>query len=356
MAKTLGLAALCILGLGPGSEAQATLWRLSGPEGFKAGTLESLRLSPMGLELKPGARRGSFTSPIQETEPFSEAVVSWNADAPEGAGLRVEARVKVNGEWTGWAALFRWSQAAAQSLNPPPQGALRVAVDTLKIIGAKAQAFQVKLRFEAKEGGKTPTLHGITVAYYSPDSRAPFAAAPSPAWGKLLEIPRRSQGEEAADIRRRICSPTSLSMLLEHYGVRRPTAEVAARVYDSGSDLYGNWPFNTAYAAASDRSRIADAYVGRFSSLEELEKEILAGRPVVISHLWKEGELSNAPMPSTAGHLIVIVGFTPQGDVAANDPAGYPRSEVRRVYSRREIYRTWLVNGKGIVYLVAPRQ
>ena len=45
-----------------------------------------------------------------------------------------------------------------------------------------------------------------------------------------------------------ICSPTSLSMVLNYYGYSDSASLVAGKVYDKGSNIYGNWSFNSSYA------------------------------------------------------------------------------------------------------------
>jgi len=139
-------------------------------------------------------------------------------------------------------------------------------------------------------------------------------------------------------------------MVLEFHGIRKSTREVADGVFDHAAGIYGNWAFNTAY---SHRVSGLETYVQRGASLECLEEEIALGRPVVISHRWRPGDLEGAPLPESDGHLLVVVGFTAQGDVVVNDPAGRPGS-VRRVYRRPQIVRTWLERGRGIMYVFQP--
>src|SRR5205085_12613026 len=94
-----------------------------------------------------------------------------------------------------------------------------------------------------------------------------------------------------------------------------PQVDFAARgVYDWNYHGTGNWPFNTAYAA----SRGLSAFVTRLRSLAEAERFIAAGIPVIASVSFSSGALSGAPIASTAGHLLVIVGFTSTGDVVVN--------------------------------------
>lgn len=286
----------------------------------------ALLLLADSLTLWRGRATEPFTSETYAVEPFDRAVLSWNASGP--ASFEIE----VGGNWH----LVGKGGEAPEGVK---SGA--VDVDTL-VLKEPARAF----RFRATpEKGAAVTL--VAVAHWKNGERRPFAAVKSAAWGKLLEVPERSQVVEKKDPGE-ICSPTSLSMVLEFHGVKKETAEVCRGVFDHAQKIYGNWPLNTAYA---HRVTGREAYVVRAGGLEAVEEEIAAGRPVVLSHMWKAGDLDGAPIASSNGHLIVVVGFTPEGDVVVNDPAGKP-GEVRRTYKRRQLYATFLERGSGILYLL----
>jgi Peptidase_C39 like family len=128
--------------------------------------------------------------------------------------------------------------------------------------------------------------------------------------------------------------------------------EVAAGTYDAVYRGHGNWPFNTAFAARAG----LEGYVSRFSTVGQLERWVQAGVPVVASIAWRPGELANAPIGSTSGHLLVVVGFSPEGHVVVNEPAADPRvgQSVRRTYDRRQFEQLWLRASGGTVYLIHP--
>jgi len=237
--------------------------------------------------------------------------------------------------------------------KPRSEKSAAVAVDTL-VLPTPARAFCVHVDAAP---GTTVTLIAVThwkegesnalPADCGPVLTAQAAGEGRPAWGKVLPVPERSQFAEEQDAAA-ICSPTSVAMVLEFHGFQKSTREVADGVYDHAARIYGNWPFNTAYA---HRVSGLETLVRRGTSWGCLEAEIAAGRPAIISHKWRAGELDGAPLPQSDGHLIVVAGFTQDGDVVANDPAGRPDA-VRRVYKRRQIYRTWLERGSGIMYLL----
>jgi hypothetical protein len=276
-----------------------------------------------------GRATGEFVTPEARVAPFDRAVLSWNANGPAAFELDVEGRRYLMGRWGDRPASARTAD---------------VDVDTL-VLKSPATSFRVRA---AAEPGTEVTL--LAVATWRSGERRPFAARRSPAWGKTLAVPERSQRGEARDSGE-ICSPTSLAMVLEFHGTARPTREVCEGVYDHGARIYGNWPFNTAHA---HRLSGLEAYVVRAGGFEELEEEIVAGRPVILSHRWKAGDLDGAPIRESDGHLVVVAGFTEAGDLVVHDPAA-PEGSVRRVYKRRQVYTTWLERGPGIAYVVRAR-
>jgi hypothetical protein len=159
------------------------------------------------------------------------------------------------------------------------------------------------------------------------------------------------------------CSPTSLSMILGYYRALPPAStyawvstayadrwvdHVARAVYDYGYHGAGNWSFNTAYAA----NRTTDAFVTRLRDLRDAERFIAAGIPLAASITFSSGQLTGAPISSTAGHLVVISGFTASGDVVVNDPASRTDAGVVHTYDRGQFERAWLRRSSGLVYVV----
>lgn len=328
-----------------------TQWELSGlawREGAHRGTVVSER----GLRLIQGVSRGVWEATLPAQDRFDRLVASLNPDPwPAGAGVRLCVRVEQDGGWSRWCSLGVYGAGRGLPKSESAAAApLRVAEDLLQVTGG-ASAVAVRLELEAGDLGGTPTVRRLAlVAWGAHDPPVPDASAPSDAWGVELELPERSQRVEPGDLPRRGCSPVSLSMVLAYWGHDLPAARVASAVHDCSAGIYGNWSFNVAYAAELG----LEATVARLDSLARLEEEVAQRRPVVISHKYEPGELSRTPLPRTDGHLIVVRGFTAEGDVVVNDPAADPaRGEsVRRVYRRAELAKTWLQNGDGIAYVI----
>ncbi len=306
---------------------------------------------------------GRLTSPVYETATWFDTLVpSWRAMTPAGTWLELEVRVRSCGSWSRWFGMGVWGTGSVErhSVDGQEEGSCRVLTDTLQSTGPVfADAYRYRLTLFSEERGVSPAVRGVCVTVSDSCRHGEYLETPGDrsSWGRELAVPARSQmvypdGGEAW------CSPVSLSMVMAYWADRtgkkdldQPVPAVVWGTYDYAYGGNGNWPFNTAYASSLG----FDASVRRFDSLGQVERCVAAGVPVVASIAWKRGELSGAPIPESEGHLLVIRGFDPSGNVIVNDPAGRDDSRVRRVYRRDEFARAWFCSGSGgVVYLVYP--
>lgn len=282
--------------------------------------------------------------------PFDNVVMSWNAEAPTGTRLEFQVRIGSGDQISPWFTMGTWSATGGASVKGQSNAWGSVDVDTLRL-AEKQTTLQYRVIFATSSPQASPRLRAVAVVYS--DLSVPLYG-PSPAvdkgWARDLDVPRYSQLEQDPGVAQEICSPTSLTMVLNYWGKAKSVAEVYNGVRDAETGIFGSWPLNTAYAGALG----FDAYVDRFYSLEQLQNEIAHGRPVVISIRFGPGQLDNAPIGASTGHLLVVRGFTPQGDVIVNDPIAPSSSTVRRVYKRDQIAKVWLDSG-GIAYIVRPQ-
>ena len=97
-----------------------------------------------------------------------------------------------------------------------------------------------------------------------------------------------------------------------------------------------------------------DAFVTRLRSLREAERFIAAGIPLVASISFGPGRAGGAPISSTNGHLLVIVGFTPPATSSST-------TRPRRTRGRAAHLRPRPVRGRldprsgGLVYVIRRR-
>jgi len=305
---------------------------------------------------------GEATSPVITT-PFNyeEAIASWNATTPAGSWIEVQFRAQYGATWTKWYTLGIWasdtSTIARHSVNGQSDTNGTVYTDTFVSLSKKlvTNAFQLKLRLFSADGTSIATIRNASVAYSLSAPPSATASAGNPAlWNKLINVPECSQMvySDGGEV---WCSPTSTSMVLAYWnhdtGDCEPRVRAAVSgVYDWIYNGHGNWPFNTAYAATQGY----EAYVARFTSLEPAEEYVAAGVPVVMSIAWGKKDLTDASVSSTAGHLLVLVGFDANGNPIINDPAAATNEDVQRTYLRSEFELLWLTSSGGTVYLINP--
>jgi hypothetical protein len=59
-------------------------------------------------------------------------------------------------------------------------------------------------------------------------------------------------------------------------------------------------------------------------------------------------------LPKSNGHIVVLRGFTKQGDPIINDPAAKTDANVKTIYNRGQLERAWITHSGGIVYVIQP--
>ena len=294
---------------------------------------------------------------IQSRVRWNQLIVSWNASAPAGAYLKIEARAIGPDHTTKFYTLGLWSpdnQAFPRaSVTGQKDADGDVNVDTL-VLNRAARAAQVRLTLGGANGG-SPALKFLGLSFCDTNVSPALLPPHRAAWGKIIPTPERSQ--QSYEGGGGWCSPTSLSMVLSRWAAvaHRPDWDfdapaTAAAVFDHNfSRATGNWPFNTAFAGSLQGLR---ACVTRFSDISELEDWIVAGIPVIISARYDL--LQDGRAEDLSGHLTVCRGFTENGDLVINDPWTDVKVEsVRHVYKRANVIRAWATS-RNTVYLVYP--
>lgn len=309
---------------------------------WQLGSLNSLRLD--GDQLVVQGERGMYTSPELATAPFDELIPSWNVQTPGGyAVLKVRARLASG--WTDWYSFGRWSRSSERySLKTQKDAHGDVLTDTLRLTG-KATAVQYHLTLVGE--GTRASLVALDTSDRAARPKAGTVAGNPALWNRVIDAPQRSQmlypdGGEVW------CSPTSVSMILAHQGTNVTVPTAAAGTYDREYKGTGNWAFNAAYAGELGHR----AYITRLPSLAAAEEWIARGQPLAVSIGWRRGELSGAPLPSSTGHLMVLVGFDAAGNPVLNDPAAPNDASVRRSYPRAQFERLWLGHSGGLSYVI----
>lgn len=350
---------------------------------------------------------GSWTSPeYRPSTPVNKIVASWQAQTPGQSWIETQLQVKLTtGQKSGWYTMGKWGFAS--TANPDgsitsPRGSVMGQEDATGSVDQDTyfanddtfvQSYRVREVLHAN-GQDKPTVRQVAVTASDYTKNIETGTSATTMLGQVdLPVPMLSQyvhnneysqfdGGGAA-----WCSPTSVAMLLDYYHTGPSQQDIrdlpadpvfdtnhrvdgqvdyaAYHIFDNGYQLEdghfdkntGNWPYNVAYASKFG----LDGSVRQYNSLRDVEGWIKKGVPVVVTLKWNNtdadttNDLTGSSIPSTAGHLMVVRGFTANGDVIANDPATPSGDrDVRHVYNRAQFEHIWLKAKQGTVYIVKP--
>lgn len=319
---------------------------------FMLGKGERIKLNDRNeIILNDNVIEGKYFSPVIKVSKFKQLVSSWNVDTPEDTEIELAYKVRVNGKWSMWFSYGKWSSEGNRgSISNQRDSIANMSIDTVEVLyGKEADAFKYSIVLTRKnidiDSPKIKTVFTALKLYEEKNS----SSAVNKNWLVELDVPERSQ-MIVPKIGNSICSPTSLSMVMEYYGENVDTEKVAEHVLDKNADIYGNWSYNVAYAG----SRGFTSYVAYYTSIDEIKDKISNGIPVIVSIKTKsKNTLAGAPMTYPSGHLIVIRGFKiKNGDeyVIVNDPAAPDNDTVRREYKLSQFERAW----NKVVYILFP--
>jgi len=276
--------------------------------------------------------------------PAHRVVPALSALGESPRGFRFEISAFAAGSWSPWIAgatvgRARFAAGVARSET------LVCEIDEF-IANPPAERIRLVLRASADGAGSSLGARwSASLSAWSPGSETPLEAG-----GVRLVVPAMSQMEEDAAIRHRVCSPTCVAMVLGYHGHRVAVAELAREMFQPELDLYGVWP--AAIRAAGRRG--VGGYLLRFPDWSAAAWCLQRGLPVIASVRYTAGELADAAIAETSGHLLVLTGYE-DGDVFVNDPAAPRAADVARRYRLDEIRRVWLArSGIGYVLFAAP--
>ena len=350
-------------------------FRASTLNDFEAGELDGVVPgADAALTLPAPADRGTWTSPwVRPGFDLGDVVPSWNADTPAGSFIDVELQgVTHVGFETAWYSLGRWAYDDADVIRTSIPNQIdelgSVDVDVFRA-AAPLDAYRLRVTL-SRDGVGAPSVRLVAAIARSAED---FVLNQHKLLRAVeLEVPPLAQSPHAGEYPEyggggaSWCSPAAIAMVLAYWSagpsaedmawvdtaIADPAVDHAARfTYDASYGGCGNWAFNAAYAGRFG----LDAFVTRLRSLEEVAAFLASGIPLVTSIAAGPGELAGFALPQgTAGHLVVVVGLTDEGDPVVNDPAAPSNDAVRRIYDGRQFERAWLGGSGGIVYVVAP--
>ncbi len=274
---------------------------------------------------------------------FSSIIVSPAFELADGAWGEIVMRVCKGDKCGEWQKLGHFEKNKNTSFPSVKDEFGTLETDIFKCAFA-ADSFELDVQLAP--GAR---LKSLTVSLINANAVLDFASTYeniSPA--NKRDFAPLSQIESGGKDGKRLCSPTCVTMALNYFGKEVALSEVKKGVYDKGADIYGNWLFNTAYAA----SHGLFAHIFYVKNFTECYNFLAKNFCVVASISFGEGELKGSAVSKTPGHLVLICGFDKDGNVLVNDPAAPSKETVLRAYDRKEFAHAWFKNKNGVAYII----
>ncbi len=283
----------------------------------------------------------------EQVPAFDELMLSWNGARPVDGNYSFYISVKTEA-WSPWLLYATWgSDKQASFLNTTDVEPVRVYQDALEVLeGKKATGFQIKI---VPEGSASlDALYGLHV-YTNSDKKQEAEQVSASLLPVNLTVIGLSQMTLKHERHKDLCSPTSTAAVVKYLSKNEAISAVnfAQKAWDSGFDIFGNWVFNVAQAAA-ELGPTWSCWVERLSGFEAIYQQLMRGTPVVVS---VRGPLSGSACPYPSGHLIAVTGFDPiEQKVRCMDPAFPSDDQTNVVYDLADFVQAWNRRGR-VAYL-----
>lgn len=282
---------------------------------------------------------------------IDEAVASAVADHDDEAGFSLALLPLGVGLEDGTGpplhlGVFGHGERPPGEVTRRPDG--RVDVDLGRLDGShRALALRIVARGRVRLRRVTLVVTSRRLA----DRRREGAVPPSPRLAPIRHShPFFSQLDGPPELRRRICSPTALAMVLAFHGVVTDPVELAHRVRDPVHGIYGNWA-RAVYVAGLHG---LDGRVDRLRDWRQVARILEEVGPVVARIRVEAGQLPGAPYERTDGHLVVVSGLDGEGGVIVSDPAACEEPSGRTVHPLERFARVWFGTGGTSYVLFRP--
>ena len=311
---------------------------------------------------------GIYTSQVINLKTFKRLLVSWNCETPKGTWIEVQARAFISYyddnknstyEWSDWLSFGKWGTHIKRSSKSPDSHLAKISTDEFIIKGNytdTASKIQIRALLHTENTNVTPSIRQFVISYKDNTPRLKNIEIPS---DKIIDVPSYSQYIRDKNIGSVICSPTSITMLLNRRNENLIVEETAWSCFDYDYEAFGNWLFNVAFASSLGYESFVE-----YGNLKSLKREIYSGYPVAVSVKYTNDinnleypYIENAPI-TTAGHILVVRGFEKKDGidyVVVNDPAGKSNESVTRRYKLSEFESAWH-RGSNIMYVIHDKE
>jgi hypothetical protein len=307
-------------------------------------SLSDVKMSDNGacIMLADNATSGYVTFKPDTAEfPFNRGLPSWNGTAlDENCGFKVQMRFPFGEDWSPWLTVGFWKAYIWSSYGTTSYDGGYIDYDYVKLDQYQSR-WQFRVRFARNSVEiPSPTLHKISlfVSDRVTTENMDFTALLNDNPEEIF-IPTDFlyQYDIDDEIGGSICSPTSVSMALRSYDVEVDPLEFARDTRDPYFGIFGIWPRVVQHASEYG----LNGTVNRYRNWSSARAVLAEGGRIVIS----------VGLPLYEGHLMMLAGFTMEGNPIVHDPAktdGYAK-----VYDKNDLALSWFEKG-GIAYTFFP--
>ncbi len=278
--------------------------------------------------LKDINERAIYQSKEIKVKAFEELVLSFNLRDLNSGSITFMVSIGKEDQFSEFYVMGSWLNGKYRSMSGQNDDFAKVNIDTL--VNKNINNDLIKLRIVINPGKETK-LKNITIT--TKKNNINLSYDENDLINKVLEVPKIAQ-LSVPNIGNLICSPTSITMVLNYYQNDFDVKDVANDVLDSVANIYGNWTFNTSYAGSIEG---LIGYVEYINDFKDVINYIKNDIPVVFSITTNAiSDLEGSIMSYPQGHLIVLIGFEEINGKwygVFNDPAEYEDIKVERKYS-----------------------
>ena len=273
--------------------------------------------------------------------PFNRGLPSWNGTAPDNnCSFLVQMRFPDDEGWSPWLTVGFWKAYIWASYGSTGYDGGYIDYDYVKLYQYQNRwQFKVHLaRYTLDD--PSPTIHKLS--FYMSDT----STTKSMDYTALLnDNPEKIfistdflyQYDIDDEIGGSICSPTSVSMALISYDIAVDPLQFARDTRDPHYGIFGIWP--RVVQNASEYG--LNGAVTRYRSWSAAREVLAEGGRIIIS----------VGRPLYAGHLMMLAGFTSEGNPIVHDPA--KKDGYAKVYDKNDLAVSWFSKG-GIAYTFFP--
>lgn len=285
----------------------------------------------------------------KNTSLFTQLIFSWNALRPKRGYLSFYVQVHTyRGGWSDFYHMLDWGNGVQKSYlhkhdNKPSFYHVRLEMHGDNF----ADAFRIKIK--AHEGAVLADLRLLSVSISDFSKFKPEYYRKINYKSILIKaVPKISQFALNHEDSSRICSPTSITMLLGYLSKKDfDPIKVSKGSFDDGLGVYGSWPFNVAHAF-----ELFPQYnfrVLRLRSFMDIYLSLKKHLPVIVSI---RGPINGGAKPYESGHLIIVVGWDNKTkSVIVHDPAFEKHKKVIKKYRIKDFLKAWEKSNR-LAYIV----